>query len=330
MAPRQARPSYADNPMRSPVLFLIFNRPAPTHRVFAAIRAARPPRLYIAADGARANRPGEQQLCEMTRQVASNVDWPCAVNTLFRDKNLGCKHAVSGAIDWFFGHEPEGVILEDDCLPNPTFFPFCDELLEKYRLDERIAMISGDNFQFGQRFGPSSYYFTRYCHIWGWASWRRSWLHYQRDADCWPHFRSTGGLRRLRDMRLPEIRHWSKVFADIHAGRIDTWDYQVNLMAWSQGMVSIAPQTNLVENIGFGTDATHTIKNTALANLPAMPMVFPLQHPISPEICVPADQHTSDLFFCPSPLSEMVGNIRSVGKRLIAALSSRKMRARPT
>src|SRR5690349_2048344 len=139
--------------MKSAILFLVFNRPETTARVFEAIRAAQPPRLYVAADGPRASRIGESERCDLTRRIASAVDWPCDITTLFRAANLGCKNAVSSAISWFFEHEEEGVILEDDCLPDPSFFRYCDELLAHYRDDTRIGLISGNNFQFGKTHG---------------------------------------------------------------------------------------------------------------------------------------------------------------------------------
>jgi hypothetical protein len=302
--------------MRSPVLFLVFNRPAPTARVFEVIRAARPPRLYVAADGARANRAGEAERCEQTRKVATTVDWPCDVRTLFRDHNLGCKQAVSQAIDWYFEHEPEGVILEDDCVADPSFFPYCDELLERYREDERIALISGDNFQFGRTYGDASYYFSRYVHIWGWASWRRTWRHYDRDAGQWPAFLEAGGLRKVLGARPQEIRHWHRVFAAVHAGKIDTWDYQLNLAIWANGMRSILPRHNLVSNIGFGVDATHTNSISKFADMATAPLPFPLRHPADMQENAAADDFTANQMFLRSFARRALGRVRTLGRRL--------------
>jgi hypothetical protein len=293
--------------MRSPVLFLVFNRPEPTAEVFAAIRAARPPRLYVAADGARPNRPGEAQRCEETRQVATAVDWPCEVKTLFRDKNLGCKQAVSQALDWFFECEPEGIVLEDDCVPDPSFFQYCDELLEHYRDDKRVALISGDNFQFGRVYGESSYYFSRYCHIWGWASWRRAWRRYDRDIKAWPAFRDGGGLERVFGARPREARYWRRILEEVHQGKIDTWDYQWNFAVWAQSMLTILPQKNLVKNIGFGVDATHTTGRSKFADMRAEMLDFPLRHPATFETCSAADDHTAEQMFV-LPLSVRVLN----------------------
>lgn len=265
--------------LKTALLFLVFNRLDTTKQVFEAIRLAKPPRLYVAADGARASREGEGAKVRAVRDyVMSHIDWPCEVKTLFREKNLGCKHAVSSAITWFFENEEMGVILEDDCLPDPTFFRFCEELLAHYCHDERIAMITGDNFQLGRKRTEASYYFSRYNHIWGWASWRRAWKHYDPDVRMWPKMRDENWLDVLiKDPK--ERKSWEKIYQALYEGQIDTWDYQWILASWCQGMLSIIPTVNLVSNIGFGADATHTQGEGPHSCLPVEPMVFPLQHP---------------------------------------------------
>jgi hypothetical protein len=305
--------------MRSPVLFLVFNRPEPTARVFEAIRAVKPPRLYVAADGPRKARAGEAERCALTRQVATAIDWECELKTLWREENLGCKQAVSRAIDWFFEHEEEGIILEDDCVPGASFFRFCDELLEYYRSDPRVGVITGDNFQFGRRYGPASYYFSRYTHIWGWASWRRTWKHYDRDAKVWPGFRDNGGLERLLGSRRRAIRHLREALDRVHGGLIDTWDYQLNLAVWAQGMVSVIPQCNLVRNIGFGDGATHTNSASKFADIAVEEMEFPLHHPTTFDTCAAADDYTSDQMFVGRPLATRVaGKLRAAYRRVLA------------
>lgn len=302
--------------MRSAILFMVFNRPEPTREVFAAIRKAQPPRLYVAADGARAGKPGEAERCEATRQVAAAVDWPCTVKHLFRDQNRGCKLAVSEAIDWFFREEEEGIILEDDCLPDPGFFPFCDEMLERFRFDERVALISGDNFQFGRRHGEASYYFSRYAHIWGWASWRRMWNHYSSDARHWPEFRDGGGLQRVFGSRNAEIKFWSGRIEGVHAGAIDTWDYQLNLAMWRKSMLAVQPQVNLISNIGFGADATHTTGAGKFANMKVEPLRFPLTHPDDVAVNTAADDYTAQQMFSPSLAGRITARINSIVTRL--------------
>jgi hypothetical protein len=302
--------------MHSPVLFLVFNRPEPTRRTFEAIRAAKPPRLYVAADGPRTGRVGEADRCDQTRRIATAIDWPCQLTTLFRAENLGCKQAVSRAIDWFFEHEEAGLILEDDCLPDESFFPYCDELLDRYATEQRVALISGDNFQFGRRRGAGSYYFSRYAHIWGWASWRRVWRRYDRDAAQWPKFRDEGGLQRVFGTRSIEIQHWTRIFDALHAGQIDTWDYQMNLMMWMHGMVSILPESNLVSNVGFGADATHTSGVNKFANMPVTRVEFPLQHPAAIEACSAADDYTASQMFVRSLPDRMLARLRACARRL--------------
>jgi len=182
-------------PLHTPVLFLVYKRPDTTRQVFEAIRQAKPPRLYVAADGPKKNVPGEAEKVKQVREIISNgVDWDCEVKTLFRDENLGCKYGPVEGINWFFKNEEEGIILEDDTLPSQSFFWFCQELLERYKDDTRIMVISGDNFQNGITRGTCSYYFSRYNHIWGWASWRRAWKYYSVDMKLWPDVAKNQGL----------------------------------------------------------------------------------------------------------------------------------------
>src|SRR5687767_13684909 len=162
---------------RTPVALLVFNRPQATARVFEAVARARPPRLLVVADGPRADRPDDGELCHQTRAIIERVDWPCEVMKDYSDTNLGCRKRVSSGLDWVFSNVADAIILEDDCLPEPSFFPFCEELLERYRDDERVAMIRAGNFLEGRRVASTSYYFSRWFHIWGWATWARAWKH---------------------------------------------------------------------------------------------------------------------------------------------------------
>jgi len=267
--------------MNSPVLFIVFNRPDTTWQVFEAIRKTKPPRLYIAADGPRHEREGERASCEEVRKIALEVDWECDVKTLFRDKNLGCKIAVSEGISWFFEHEDEGIILEDDCLPDQSFFSFCEELLLRYRHDTRIMAISGVNFQKGRKRTEYSYYFSRYFHCWGWATWKRAWKFYDRELIAWPEIQKNGFLYDIADGYEPFASYWSHIFDKCYSGEIDTWDYQFLLSCWEQSGLIVLPNINLVTNIGFGNKASHTKdKNSPMSNLPAYKIEFPLNHPL--------------------------------------------------
>jgi hypothetical protein len=260
-----------------PVALIIFNRPRLTQRVFDAIRAARPTRLLIAADGPRPDRPDDIERCSQTRAIVERIDWDCDVHRNYADRNLGVKHRPVSGLDWVFRQVEEAIILEDDCLPHPTFWPFCAELLHRYRDDTRIMLISGDNFGFG-RSRDISYYFSAFPHIWGWASWRRAWNFYDAEMKNWPIMRDSHWLRAL----FPERRSyesWRRLMEASYNGTINGWDYQLTLAAFTQGMLSIVPTRNLVTNIGFGGDATHTSRHTRHAELPLEAMAFPLRHP---------------------------------------------------
>ncbi|MBR7950222.1 hypothetical protein KBK19_09730 [Microvirga sp. STR05] len=276
-----ANPSPAAAPPRAAVLFIIFNRADVTMQVLAAIRAARPPRLYVAADGPRAQRPTEAEACTAVRaQVLAAIDWPCTVETLFREQNLGCRRAVSEAISWFFEHEESGIILEDDCLPHPSFFPYCEQLLEQYAHDTRVLHISGSNLLRGWHRDPDySYFFSQYVGIWGWATWRRAWQFYDAATSLLPELARKNYFWNRFFHRLEQRFALQPLWAT-HTGQLDTWDYQWAFTLLSQSGLSITPGVNLISNIGFGDQATHT-HNTdhPWANLPTRALPLPLRHP---------------------------------------------------
>ena len=206
----------------TPVAFFVFNRPLLTARVFSAIRELKPSRLFLVADGAR--NAEEAGACEATRSVISDIDWDCDVKTSFSDVNLGCRRRMSSGIDWVFSQTEQAILLEDDCLPEQSFFPYCAELLNHYADDERVMTISGDNMQFGVRQTPHSYYFSAIHHIWGWATWRRAWKHYDVEMKQWPLVSQTDFPG---DMVPPyAAKFHKKLMGDTFAGKIDTWDYQ--------------------------------------------------------------------------------------------------------
>ena len=263
--------------LTTPVAFITFNRPDTTERVFAEIAKARPPKLLVIGDGARANRHGEAEKVAAARAIIQRVDWECEVLTNFSEVNLGCKRRVSSGIDWVFEQVDEAIILEDDCLPNATFFRFCQILLQRYRYEQRIGMISGRNFQAGHCRSSDSYYFTKYVHVWGWASWRDRWVNsYDVTMAKWPRRRSEGWLTDIVG-NAREASYWNKVFESVYCGEINTWDYQWLLANWLEGRMNIVPSVNLIANIGFGEDATHTVGGCDL--VPVEAMSFPLKHP---------------------------------------------------
>ena len=267
------------NRCNSPVLFLVFCRPEATERVFARIRSARPRRLYIACDGARPGREEEKRQVERVRSISTQVDWDCEINTLFRDSNLGCGRAVSEAITWFFEREQEGIILEDDCLPSNSFFPFCDELLERFRDDDRIAAVTGSN-PFPTKIPPidDSYFLARYGRIWGWASWRRAWQGYDLNISFWPK------MKRMQSHSCffehpKHAEHYERIWDRVYAKEIDTWDYQWDLKRLAELRFTIVSTINQIENIGFNSVSTHTKTPPLRTLMPAAEIPFPLVHP---------------------------------------------------
>lgn len=265
--------------LKTPVVFLIFKRPDTTEKVFETIRQAKPSKLLVVADGPRADRPDEAEKCAASREIIERVDWDCEVSKNYSETNLGCAKRVSSGLDWAFEQVPEAIILEDDCLPHPTFFRFCEELLKTYRHDDRIIAISGQNVQFGRKRTDYSYYFSRYPHIWGWATWRRAWQYYDFDMKLWPEVKARNLLRDI--LQDPEAEKcWSEIFQSTYEGRVDNWDFQWTFTCWIQSRLSILSNVNLVSNIGFGIESTNT--NDAKSeyhNLATAAMKFPMKHP---------------------------------------------------
>lgn len=280
--------------MKSPVALFVFRRPDTAARVLDAIRRARPPVLLVVADGPRAGRADDAAACAATRALIDGVDWPCEILREYAAGNLGCRDRVSSGLRWVFDRVPEAIILEDDCVPDESFFPFCDELLERYRDDRRVAQITGANNQKGRTRGPHSYFFSRYNGVWGWASWRRAFDLYDPHIARWPELRDSGWLARVLGSR-PQVRYWTRVFQDTYDGRIDTWDYQWVFASWLHGMLSLVPNRNLVRNIGFGSGATHTRGQDTFATDRLEAIDFPLSHPADVARDRRADRFTEGL-----------------------------------
>ena len=267
----------SDFQLKTPVAFIIFNRPDTTKRVFAEIAKARPSKLLVIADGPRADYPDDAEKCTAVRNIIEEVDWDCEVLINYSDVNLGCKHRVSSGLDWVFDTVEEAIILEDDCLPHPTFFRFCEEMLNYYRFDTRILHIGGTN-PITNDLMSNTYYYSKYNRIWGWATWRRAWKYFDPEIKLWKDVRKKRLHYQL--FRPNEAKYWEKRWDDVYHNRVDTWDFQWFFCRLMQGK-AIIPCTNLVSNIGFGEDATHTHSlGSSLANLKRGEITFPISHPL--------------------------------------------------
>lgn len=285
--------------MDTAVLFIIFNRTDTALQVFETIRQARPKRLYFFADAPRAHVQGETEKCNQAKAIVSKVDWPCEVQTFFLTQNIGPRLAIGKAITWFFEHEEEGIILEHDCMPSQSFFTFCETLLAHYRNDERVMHISGDNFQYGIQRGDASYYFSLYNHIWGFATWRRAWKHYDVEMKRYPAFKNEGKLRKLFNNKRA-YNYWANILQLTYEQKLQTWDYQWTLAMWDRGALAILPQYNMVSNIGFGDEALNT-KNadSKFANIPRHEITN-IIHPSVISANIEADNYAINRIFNPT------------------------------
>ena len=281
----------------APVALLVFNRPHLLARVLERVREIRPETVLVVADGPRDGVPNDAQLCaEVRALVRERIDWGPNVLTQYSDTNLGLRRRVSTGLDWVFENVGEAIVLEDDCLPDPTFFRFCTELLDRYRNDSRVGAISGSNFQSRTPSCEESYYFSKYPHCWGWATWQRAWKLFDNSMTEWP---------RLRDQRWLEgvfadeshARYWAELFDGVYNGRINSWAYARTFSCWAHSMMTILPQVNLVTNVGFGEAATHTTASNSHLERSATAMSFPLRHPRTVTINAAADRFTQSAVF---------------------------------
>jgi hypothetical protein len=264
----------------TPILFLIFNRPNYTKRVFEEIRKIKPHLLFVVADGPRKGNMSDDQRCREARKVINQVDWKCEVITNFRDVNLGCKLSVSKGIDWFFENVEKGIILEDDTLPNRHFFYFCEELLDRFENDTRIMQISGTNFHFGWQRDNYSYYFSKYGIVWGWATWRRAWRMYDVNLSLYLKIKKEKYLLDIYANHEDEAKFRELVLERTLHNKLDTWDHQWWFAKLINSGLTVNPNKNLISNIGFGSDSTHTrSKDNIRANVPIETISFPLRHP---------------------------------------------------
>lgn len=261
------------------VLLITYKRLDTTKKVFEAIRHAKPPRLYIASNIGK-DEVGIQEVNKVRDFLEKNIDWDCEVFKLYREKHLSAKDSISGAIEWFFQNEEMGIILEDDCLPSQSFFWFCEELLTRYADDMRVWHIGGcSTLNKDILLNEDSYYFSKYNHIWGWAGWASRWKMYDSNVSLFKEFSKNRYIENVTKNKLLQ-KFWINNFESVYAKRVDTWDYQWYFTTWSNGGVSIIPTVNLITNLGFGADATHTSdSNSKLSNMEKIEIDLDLIHP---------------------------------------------------
>lgn len=263
----------------TPILFITFNRLDTSEQVFNMIRMVRPEKLYLYSDGPRKHIEGEEQQVKSVREwLKRNVDWPCNIQVKFLEENKGTRYAIGEAVNWMFEKEEQGIIFEHDCLPHHSFFLFCQELLLKYKEEEKIMHISGNNYLFGRINHDTSYYFSQHNISWGWATWRRAWKYYDVDMKAYPKDREHLVKRLSNNKRIQ--KYWFSILDRVYNGKIQTWDFQWTFAMWQKGGVAIVPENNLVTNIGYGKKAIHTANaKDKLAKLPLSEIRFPLKHP---------------------------------------------------
>ena len=287
------------NKLETPVALFIFKRPDTTSRVFETIAKAKPSDLLIVADGPRNTE--EEDRCRAVREIVKKVTWDCRVRRNFAEVNMGCKTRMSSGLDWVFSEVEEAIILEDDCVPDMSFFYYCQELLERYRYDERVMHIGGGNYQHGIRQNADSYYFSKYPHGWGWASWRRAWRHFDFNIKKWPELRTTDWLQTICPSKS-EQKFWTDIYDRSYRGELNAWDYQWNFACWVHGGLSIVPEVNLVDNVGFGPDATNTVvKWNEIKEVVAGSLTSELRHPKEIRVNQKADRYTFRKIFAPPP-----------------------------
>ena len=278
----------------SPVTLMVFNRPKCTRRVLAEIRKAQPQRLYVIADAHRSDKPGERERCEEVRKIVDEgVDWDCEVRRCYAKEHMGCRARISSGLTWVFENEVASIILEDDCLPSEDYFRFSDEMLRRYADESAVMQVCGFNATGYRPPDNASYFFSRYNPIWGWATWRRAWQAYDDTMADWPAFRDAGGMSGCC-LSQTEAARRTACYDLVCRRELDTWDYVWSFGLLQKGGLSIIPSVNLIENVGFGRHATHTVNPFAMLRLRRRgPMSFPIAHPHG---LTPDSKH--DMLYC--------------------------------
>ena len=252
--------------MKTPLLILLFNRPEETSILFNKLKEIRPKRIYINQDGPRINNLNDKHLCEQVRKIVYEKKWDYEIIEKINIKNLGCRKSVSEGINWFFENEEKGIILEDDCIPSNSFFTFSEKMLKKYQNDNEVFLISGSNFQKNKIIGDGDYYFSKYAHCWGWSTWSRAWKKYDKDLKFWQKWKFSNNWKNLHKNRF-ERKYWTKIFNKVESDKIDSWAYVWLASVWYNKGLTITPNLNLIQNIGFNVNATSTVSSNTEYNI---------------------------------------------------------------
>ncbi|MFA5008209.1 MAG: glycosyltransferase family 2 protein [Candidatus Omnitrophota bacterium] len=282
--------------LNTPVVFIIFNRPQAAESVFKTIAAAKPKKLFIIADGPRQGQLQDAEKCSASRAIIERADWDCEIIKNYSEINLGIKKRISSGLDWVFSQAEEAIILEDDCLPAPSFFGFCENLLQYYRNNDTIMHIGCNNFQCGKRRTKYSYFFSKYTHVWGWATWRRAWQYNDSGMKTWPQFKEQGQMEIVcKDYY--ERKYWTDIFDKAFKGQIDVWACQWMYSCWSRRGLSTYPSVNLISNIGFGPDATFCKTPNNVQSDIETNDIWEIKHPKVIAVNKKADAFTFDYVF---------------------------------
>ncbi len=302
----------------TPVVLFVYNRPAFTQRVINVLAQLRPTTLFVVADGPRAGSKTDILLCQQTREIIETINWPCEIRKKYSDSNLGCRKSIPTGLDFVFTQVDECIILEDDCLPDLSFFPFCKEMLKRYQDNQSIMTISGHRTDGPNEIDSESYFFSKYPNIWGWATWKNRWEKYDSELKSWPNLRKTSWLSSILPTQDAQ-KYWMRIFDKMQEG-VDTWDYAWVYASWLNHGLTVRPKINMITNIGFGIDATHTKQNE---NLPSFPpssaMVFPLSHPDCVEIDEQADSRIEWVSFSGMDV-RIIANVRA---RLVKSMNDK-------
>lgn len=295
--------------LQTPVVIIIYKRIDNLEEICSTLRKVKPKNILIISDGAKI-KSDIHLINEVRSKLESLIDWKCNIHKNYAATNLGLKERFSSGISWVFSIVDRAIFIEDDCIPDPTFFRFCDELLEKYKDDKRIMTISGNNFQYGKNPITESYYFSRYPHIWGWATWKRALKHYDPDLNDWPTRRKTNWLHDVTH-NFVSSKYWQYIFDKVYEGKINTWDYQLTYACFANNGLNIIPSHNLVTNVGYDNSATNTkVRSRAMGQL-STPIDFPLVHPRGIEANQPADATTDRHVFL-SPIGVVSLVVKSI------------------